>query len=115
MIHCKIINFTNTEEDRKFQEETIIPYWERRSTRYKIINSMTPEWRAAYEAGIFTEFMEQRGPGHTVGSQKIYTKGFLDYKQDIQDSMDKLIWMPMSVQANSSPPSSTTMAALPTR
>ena len=24
------------------------------------------------------EFMEQRGPGHTVGSQKIYTKGFLE-------------------------------------
>lgn len=51
---------------------------------------MTPEWRDCYESGIFTEFMEQRGPGHTVGSQKIYTKGFLDYQKDIQDAMDKL-------------------------
>ena len=33
------------------------------------------KWRDAYEAGIFTEFMEQRGPGHTVGSKKAYEKG----------------------------------------
>lgn len=59
----KIINFTNTDEDRKVQAETIIPYWENRSTRHKIIESMTQEWRDAYEAGIFTEFMEQRRTG----------------------------------------------------
>ena len=29
----------------------------------------------------FTEFMEQRGPGHTVGSDKIYQKGFADYQE----------------------------------
>ncbi len=51
---------------------------------------MTPEWKKAYEAGLFTEFMEQRGPGHTVGSVKIYEKGFLDYKQDIQEAIDRL-------------------------
>ena len=54
---------------------------------------MTPEWKRAYECGIFTEFMEQRGPGHTVGSFKIYEKGFLDYKADIQESIDKLDFM----------------------
>ena len=26
----------------------------------------------AYEAGVFTEFMEQRAPGHTVLDDKIY-------------------------------------------
>ena len=36
---------------------------------------MTPEWMAAYDAGIFTEFMEQRAPGHTVLDDKIYRKG----------------------------------------
>ena len=51
---------------------------------------MTPEWKKAYEAGLFTEFMEQRGPGHTVGSVKIYEKGFLDYRQDIQEAIDRL-------------------------
>ena len=59
----KIVNFTVTEDDLKTQEELIIPYWENRSTRHKILNAMTDEWKAAYEAGIFTEFMEQRGPG----------------------------------------------------
>ena len=34
--------------------------------------------------------MEQRGPGHTVGSFKLYEKGFLDYKADIQASIDSL-------------------------
>ncbi len=74
----------------KIQEEKIIPFWEKRSIRHKILNSMTEEWKTAYESGIFTEFMEQRGPGHTVGSEKIYHKGFLDYQKDIQDAMDKL-------------------------
>ncbi|MEG0918832.1 MAG: glycyl radical protein [Anaerovoracaceae bacterium] len=86
----ELICFKVSEEDKKIQEEQIIPYWENRSIRNKIINAMTPEWKECYEAGIFTEFMEQRGPGHTVGSEKIYQKGFLDYKKDIQEAIDKL-------------------------
>ena len=45
---------------------------------------MTAAWLDAYEAGIFTEFMEQRAPGHTVLDDKIYHKGMLDFKADIQ-------------------------------
>ncbi len=88
-----LICFKVSEEDKKIQEEMIIPFWEKRSTRKKIIESMTDEWRRCYEAGIFTEFMEQRGPGHTVGSEKIYVKGFLDYKKDIQKAMDNLDYL----------------------
>jgi formate C-acetyltransferase len=51
---------------------------------------MTPEWKRCYAAGIFTEFMEQRGPGHTVGSRNIYNKGFMDYKREIDESIAKL-------------------------
>lgn len=86
----ELINFKVKEEDYAYQEEVIIPYWDKRSTRSKILANMTDEWKACYGAGIFTEFMEQRGPGHTVGSFKIYEKGFLDYKADIQASLDKL-------------------------
>lgn len=68
----------------------MIPYWDKRCIRNKILRQMTPEWKKAYEAGLFTEFMEQRGPGHTVGSVKIYEKGFLDYRQDIQEAIDRL-------------------------
>lgn len=89
----ELICFKVSEEDMKKQEEIIIPYWKNRSIRNKIINAMTPEWKDCYEAGIFTEFMEQRGPGHTVGSEKIYAKGFLDYKEDIATALSKLDYM----------------------
>ena len=54
--------------------------------RELIFEEMTPAWKEAYEAGIFTEFMEQRSPGHTVLDDKIYHKGFVDFQQDIQRS-----------------------------
>ncbi|MCI6467116.1 MAG: glycyl radical protein [Faecalicatena sp.] len=89
----ELINFKVKDEYYQIQEDVMIPYWEKRSMRSKILRQMTPEWKDAYEAGIFTEFMEQRGPGHTVGSVKIYEKGFLDYKEDIQKSIDSLDFM----------------------
>ena len=85
-----LIYFRVSEEDLKLQEEKIIPFWEKRSVRHKILANMTEEWKNAYAAGIFTEFMEQRGPGHTVGSEKIYKKGFLDYKNDIIEARNNL-------------------------
>lgn len=88
-----LISFKVSEQDLKQQEETIIPFWEKRSIRNKIINSMTQEWRDCYEAGIFTEFMEQRGPGHTVGSEKIYAKGFLDYQADIEKALANIDYL----------------------
>jgi pyruvate formate-lyase/glycerol dehydratase family glycyl radical enzyme len=71
-------------------QETIIPYWKGKSIREKMFNEMSDAWKAAYEAGIFTEFMEQRAPGHTVLGKKIYTKGMLDIKADIQTSLAQL-------------------------
>jgi formate C-acetyltransferase len=64
-------------------EKTVIPYWRGRSMRERIFAALPDEWEAAYEAGIFTEFMEQRAPGHTVLDDKIYRKGMLDFKADI--------------------------------
>ncbi|WP_312427349.1 trans-4-hydroxy-L-proline dehydratase [Lacrimispora sp.] len=89
----ELICFKVSPEDMRKQKEVIIPFWEKRSIRRKIINSMSCEWKDCYEAGIFTEFMEQRGPGHTVGSEKIYAKGFLDYKEDIEKEIALLDFM----------------------
>ncbi len=86
----ELINFTVDEAAFRFQEENIIPYWEKRSIRSKIIQSMPQEWKTAYECGIFTEFMEQRGPGHTVGGEAIYKKGFTEYKDEIEKEIAKL-------------------------
>jgi len=84
------ISFKVDEGVKELQEKVIIPYWERRSMRHKILASMTDEWKECYGSGIFTEFMEQRGPGHTVCDDKIYKKGFLDFKKDIEEAINSL-------------------------
>ena len=72
--------FASDEETRRVYAEEIIPFWQGRSQRDRIFSEMTKEWIDAYEAGVFTEFMEQRAPGHTVLDGKIYRKGLLDFK-----------------------------------
>ncbi len=84
------IPFAVSPEARKVYEETIIPFWRGKSMRDLIFREMTPEWKAAYEAGVFTEFMEQRSPGHTVLDDKIYHKGMLDFIADIDRSLARL-------------------------
>ncbi|MFX1365492.1 MAG: trans-4-hydroxy-L-proline dehydratase [Promethearchaeota archaeon] len=84
------ISFKVSKETRQLSEDVIIPFWKGRSIRDKIFSKVDDEWIDAYEAGIFTEFMEQRAPGHTVGGKKIWNKGFLDFKQEIQNCMENL-------------------------
>ncbi len=64
-------------------EREIIPYWTGRSLRDQMFQELPQEWHDAYAAGCFTEFMEQRAPGHTVADGKIYRKGMIDFKADI--------------------------------
>jgi len=70
-------------ETRRAYETQVIPFWGGKSLRDLLFREMTDEWKAAYEAGIFTEFMEQRAPGHTVLDGKIYRKGMLDFIVEI--------------------------------
>ncbi len=81
------ISFSVREEIRKTQEDRIIPFWSGRSIRDRIFEEVDSEWKDAYEAGVFTEFLEQRAPGHTVLDDKIYYLGFLDFKQMIAESI----------------------------
>ena len=90
MSERKLVSFHTTNEDRKLQAEEIIPYWTGRSMREKILARMTPEWHECYSAGMFTEFMEQRGPGHTCGGEQVFTTGYMDYKEKIKKTMDGL-------------------------
>ena len=75
---------------REVYRDRIIPYWGGSSMRDVLFESMSSEWTAAYEAGVFTEFMEQRAPGHAILDDKIYHRGFLDFKQDINEQLGKL-------------------------
>ncbi len=78
------------EETMRLYEEKVIPYWRGRSMRDRMFEALPTEWKDAYKAGIFTEFMEQRAPGHTVLDDKIYRKGMLDFKRDIAEAIAKL-------------------------
>ena len=78
------------DETRRCYAERIIPFWQGRSIREKIFAHMTDEWIAAYEAGIFTEFQEQRSPGHTACGDKIYRLGLADMRLEIAEQMARL-------------------------
>ena len=82
--------FIVTEEVRRTYEQKIIPFWTGRTMREKVFGSMAPDWHQAFNAGVFTEFMEQRAPGHAILDDKIYHKGMLDFKRDIAENRKKI-------------------------
>jgi pyruvate formate-lyase/glycerol dehydratase family glycyl radical enzyme len=83
-------SFKVNDETLNIYKNEIIPYWKGKTIREKIFSQVPREWKDAYEAGIFTEFMEQRAPGHTVLDDKIYKKGMLDFQREIIDSIKSL-------------------------
>ncbi len=84
------VSFGVDDATRQVYKETVIPYWTGKSQREKIFENMSDAWKAAYDAGIFTEFQEQRAPGHTTLGKKIYSQGMLDIKADIVYTLDAL-------------------------
>lgn len=74
----------------KLYRDEIIPFWRGKTMRDIIFDNLPDEWIQAYEAGIWTEFMEQRAPGHTAGGERVFAKGLLDIKQEIRDKMNSL-------------------------
>jgi trans-4-hydroxy-L-proline dehydratase len=81
------------DEVREVYRDRIIPFWSGASMRDVLFSQMTPEWHAAYEAGVFTEFMEQRAPGHTVLDGKIYRRGMRDAVADIDRELAALDYL----------------------
>jgi len=84
------VSFRIDDEAKRIYAEEIIPFWKGKSNRDRIMGLMTPEWHNAYNAGIFTEFQEQRAPGHTVLGYKMFRTGFLDLKAEIQEAISRL-------------------------
>ena len=85
--------YTISQEDIETYAREVIPYWTGKTQREKIFSHVPQEWRLAYEAGMFTEFMEQRAPGHTALDGKIYRKGMLDYKLEIAEKLSSLDYL----------------------
>ena len=84
------VPFHSGAEERRIQKDDILPFWKGRSMRDRIFAEMDDDWLAAYEAGVFTEFQEQRAPGHTVLDDKIYSRGMTDFKRGIEERITEL-------------------------
>jgi formate C-acetyltransferase len=79
--------FSISEEDVERFETQVLPAWEGKSMRDRVFNEVPDNWSAAYKAGFFTEFMEQRAPGHTTLDGAIYHKGMIGFKREIAQSL----------------------------
>jgi pyruvate formate-lyase/glycerol dehydratase family glycyl radical enzyme len=85
--------YYTTQDDIDTYEREVIPYWQGKTMRERIFNHVPEAWRNAYQAGLFTEFMEQRAPGHTALDGKIYKKGMLDFKREIEANIAALDYL----------------------
>lgn len=68
----------------------VIPYWRGKCVRDRAFSSLPAEWLALYEAGVFTEFMEQRAAGHTALDSLLYHKGLRSIKADVVASKTRV-------------------------
>lgn len=90
MVRRSRTSFDVSDQVRKVYAEKIIPFWKGKTMREKVFAAMDEDWQKAFEAGVFTEFMEQRAPGHAILDDKIYHKGLLDLQDDIAESLRNL-------------------------
>jgi formate C-acetyltransferase len=86
----KLTQYRVDPETIELYQREIIPYWQGRSMREQMFKELPQAWIDAYEAGCYTEFMEQRAPGHTGADGKIYRKGLLDFKAEIAEAIAAL-------------------------
>ena len=89
----RMTRYAVSAEDIELYAEEVIPYWQGRTMRDKVFSHIPPEWQAAYAVGMFTEFMEQRAPGHTTLDGTIYEKGMLDFKAQIAEHLTALDYL----------------------
>ena len=86
----KLQPYLISQDDIDTYQREVIPYWKGKTQRERIFNHVSDEWRNAYQAGVFTEFMEQRAAGHTAMDGKMYHEGLLEVKERIKERLDAL-------------------------
>ncbi|HPW78744.1 MAG: Benzylsuccinate synthase alpha subunit [Bacteroidetes bacterium ADurb.Bin037] len=81
--------YTVREEDIPIYEKEIIPFWQGRTQRDRIFSVLPDDWRTLYSSGLFTEFAEQRAPGHTALDGKIYRCGMNGFRDRIARAIER--------------------------
>ncbi len=79
-----------SEEDIRIYDKEIIPFWKGKTLREQIFSVLPADWKLMYESGLFTEFAEQRAPGHTALDGKIYKYGINDFRRRIAGVLSDL-------------------------
>lgn len=85
------VSFKVDEETRRAYSDVVIPFWTGKTLRETIFSSLSQQWHQAYQAGVFTEFQEQRAPGHTVAGKKLFQKGMIDLLADIVMARERIL------------------------
>lgn len=67
--------------------DIVIPYWRGRSIRDRAFAALPETWLRLYNSGLFTEFMEQRAPGHTAMDGLLYRSGLRELKKQAEHSL----------------------------
>lgn len=84
------VPFAVADHTKAIYESEIIPFWKGKTNRERIFSHLPSEWKDAYESGVFTEFQEQRSPGHTVLGDRIYREGVRDMQRRIRSAIENL-------------------------
>ncbi|HPE18007.1 MAG TPA: glycyl radical protein [Tenuifilaceae bacterium] len=84
------VSFLVDNETFKIYTDVIIPFWKGKTQRDKVFSLLPKHWHDAYSAGVFTEFQEQRAPGHTVAGKKLFSRGMNDVKSEIEAVIQSL-------------------------
>ncbi len=82
-INAKKVSFKVDDEVKAAFRDKIIPFWKGKSQRDRLFAAMSDEWKQAYAAGFFTEFQEQRAPGHSVAGKRLFNTGLKDVLHQI--------------------------------
>ncbi|HHV02934.1 MAG: glycyl radical protein [Bacteroidales bacterium] len=78
-----------SDEDIRVYEREIIPFWQGKTQRDRIFSVLPDDWKLLYNSGLFTEFAEQRAPGHTALDGKIYHCGMTGFRDLIAKVQEK--------------------------
>ncbi|KAF0131739.1 MAG: formate C-acetyltransferase [Bacteroidetes bacterium] len=86
----KKVSYKVDETTKEVYKQTIIPFWSGKTQRDRVFGNLSDTWKNAYAAGVFTEFQEQRAPGHTVAGKDVFSNGMLDLLEKIDKTKSTL-------------------------
>ncbi len=86
----KKVSYKVDDATKEVYKQTIIPFWSGKTQRDRVFGNLSDSWKNAYAAGVFTEFQEQRAPGHTVAGKDVFSNGMLDLLEKIDKTRSTL-------------------------